>query len=489
MSWLSDYLGGAADFFTQGPMALVRPNSNVARSAGRRLGFGQPTTSTIGGGANVQTSNMFNDWLQQMMSPGGSGGGGGRNGYDANGRPIANSPFQEAINQQQNFNPFNNPYNDRMQQYLGQMQGYLPDPNNLPQAPTYNDPNLAGYNEESGIYDQLFGQGGLGNIPGIDMDAIMRQFQGMGGGGGVGQQSTLADAFGAGGTGGLLNYDTNSPEFAALRQMQNQQSSQDVANLRARFTAGGGSSLGTGASLAEGQYLAQANPQNTLALGQLGRQMQEMDMANRGLNANVLLSQRGQNIDQRGQDNQAAIAGAQIGQQGQMALLDAMMRGQLGNQQSRLALAGLGADTLQGDWRNQFDARSQGNRDRLDASGMQNDFNLNNYNSQYGNMLGLGNLGLGLGGLGAQLGGMGLQGSQMQNQNWQNFMNQLFNSFNQSNQIGSPQAQTVQNPGAFDQLMKGAGAIAPFFGGPAGMAIGAGNMLTNSGNRPVLLQG
>lgn len=85
--------------------------------------------------------------------------------------------------------------------------------------------------------------------------------------------------------------DMNNPQFAAMQQMLNQQQTQNVANLRERFTAGGGGARGSGASMAEAGYLAQAAPQNTLAMGQLADmirmgqqrdlQLQQQDIANR----------------------------------------------------------------------------------------------------------------------------------------------------------------------------------------------------------------
>lgn len=85
--------------------------------------------------------------------------------------------------------------------------------------------------------------------------------------------------------------DMSNPQFAAMQQMLNQQQTQNVANLRERFTAGGGGARGSGAAMAEAGYLAQANPQNVLAMGQLadviraGQQrdlaLQQQDIANR----------------------------------------------------------------------------------------------------------------------------------------------------------------------------------------------------------------
>jgi hypothetical protein len=61
--------------------------------------------------------------------------------------------------------------------------------------------------------------------------------------------------------------DMNNPQFAAMNQMLQQQQTQNIAGLRERF--GGPAGRGTPGAFAEGNYLAQANPQNVLAMGQL----------------------------------------------------------------------------------------------------------------------------------------------------------------------------------------------------------------------------
>lgn len=78
----------------------------------------------------------------------------------------------------------------------------------------------------------------------------------------------------------LLNVDLNSPEFNALRTMQNRQSQADLANLSAKFSSMGAGGRGTGAAYAQGNYLAEANPRNILAQGDLMRQIQGMDLSN-----------------------------------------------------------------------------------------------------------------------------------------------------------------------------------------------------------------
>jgi hypothetical protein len=338
-------------------------------------------------------------------------------------------------------------------------------------------PQLGQYNTnapQSNVFGQVFGQGGgpgflpqSGQQNGIgQIDFSQFGAGGMFGGSGMPSAGPqLGDIFGAQGTGGLLNPDMDSPMMAALRQQGQQDAQLGLANTRARFGAGGGMSLGSGASLAEAQFNRQVLPAQQLALGQLGMQQQEMDMANRGLNANVLLQQRGQNVDQRGQDLQGSIAGANLGMQGQGQLLNAMIGQQsnqlgafnaannfnLGMMGNQINAAGMDAGNALTGFQLGNQATSAGNADALNMFGMQS----NNFNTQQGMF---GNL------------GMGMQGLNQQGQ--QNTMNQLFNSFNQSNQIGSPQSQIVQQPSALGQIVNAGATVAGgMLGGPWGAAI------------------
>lgn len=414
------------------------------------------STSTVGGGANTGTANMWNQFLQQQL------GGSGQTAINsmpirqvtADGKPGQPMPSIGSSGIPGS-NPFANAINHQLNQTTGGMMKdnpLLSQLGNMPQAPGFVDPGLSQYNTNapnSDIYNTLFGTGGLGSNPNLNINTnqLMQQFQGMlNGGGGVGHAAQVQNAIGPNGIGSLLNPNTQSPLFQALTQQQNQQQALALANQHARFSQGGGGALGTGASFADAQLLSQLQPANMLAQGQLGMQQQGLDLQNRQGSADALLRQMGYNVDQRGQDTQANIAGAQIGSQNQLGLLDAMLRGQLGNQSTALGLLNTGQNAASNDAQNRltgFDLSNRavgyGNADQLAASGMHNTFNQNQFGQQSQNQLGLGQLGL------------GLQGQQQQG--IQNILNQLFNSFNQSNQIGSPQSQTVQNPSPLGQTL------------------------------------
>lgn len=55
----------------------------------------------------------------------------------------------------------------------------------------------------------------------------------------------------------------------ALGELIKQRQSADIGDIRARFGASGGTSLGTPAAFAESSYRAQAAPQSAVAIGQL----------------------------------------------------------------------------------------------------------------------------------------------------------------------------------------------------------------------------
>jgi hypothetical protein len=199
--------------------------------------MGQPKTQTIGGGSATGVANQWNSFLSDGLRTGSFGGPTGASTGVGQANSQTNA-FGNAINSMLSGRPGDaNTFNSYFESLKNAGNGGF----NIPQAPQFGD--VSGH-----------------------------------------------------GAGDLLNYNTNSPEFTALRAIQAHQQNQDVANLRARFAAGGMGSLGSGASLAEGQYLAEANPRNTLALGDLGRQMQMLDMQNRGQNLSSFLNQRGQDI-------------------------------------------------------------------------------------------------------------------------------------------------------------------------------------------------
>jgi hypothetical protein len=211
--------------------------------------MGAPKTKAVGGGNAVNTADAFNSFLLDIIG----GNPNARQGaYSTAPRPTS-SPFGLM---------------DRM----------------LTRNANMNLPSAGG-----GVNNADFQTSAFRN-------AINTQL-----GGGMADSGELGDYFtamrrGAGGSSvgaqdysyaphDLLNVDMNSPEFAALRTMQGRQRDADLATLSAKYSAMGAGGRGTGAAYATGNYLAEANPRNILAQGQLARDIQGLDLQNFGANA------------------------------------------------------------------------------------------------------------------------------------------------------------------------------------------------------------
>lgn len=419
--------------------------------------MGQPKTQTVGGGSATGTADAFNQFLMDGLKNGSFGSSGVHFGGTQTGPNGAAVGLDQATGQT---NSFGNAINSMLGGTVGNPSTYSQFFDQMKNQgdggytfgagqPGYNTTNFGQVNGTNS-FNQLFGANGQGGMFGAGHPA-------MAGGANAGVNLNAfgkpADAFGAEGTGGLLNYDVNSPEFQALKHMQDRQTSLDTANVRARFGAGGGSSLSSGASLAESQYLAEANPRNILNLQQMGQNMQQLDMSNRGLNAQTLLSQRGQNVDLRGQDVNSAtatsIASANNATQASIANAGNSNQFNLARMTAALQSMGMDADSA-------YRAAMANNNNMFGENQARNAYDQSGY--QFGVNTGMANQGmknqfaLGQAGIGTQMAGLSQQGIS-------SILQQLFGSYNQANQIGTPQAQTVQNPSMFGQIMSGVGGL------------------------------
>lgn len=466
------------------------------------MGFFKPGVKTVGGGQAKGTANQFNDFLGGVLK-------GGYNPYASSGQQMGG--FSGAINDLLggrgpgvDANPF-----------LSALKDFNPSAQNLPNQPGFVRPEMPGQptfqNAQLGQYNSniqgsnIAGQlgGFMGPNAATDANGIaqfMSQF-------GAGPGNIPKANFDASGSSGdfsfqpnkLLNYDTQSPEFQALKQLNDRQTNKDIADMRARFSLEG-NSLGSGSSLAESQLRAEANPRNILAMGQLGRQMQEMDLGQQQINNNARIGLGGLSVqDQLGRLGMnadiskfnAGLAGDMIGRQGDLAAQilrgnQSFNLGQLGERNRALMADGSNALTAAG---LNNDAIRFGNSDQLSqansqnnfnlglfgqnsdnvfrAAGMENDFNQNmfseNNRTALNNQNMINQFMLGRGGIGLDLAGMGQQGQL-------GILSQLFGAMNGANQLGTPQAQTVQTPSGFSQALGFAKdflpyAAAPFTGG------------------------
>lgn len=432
--------------------------------------MGASKTKTVGGGANVQTGQDWNGFLQGMLGSGSNG----PVGQTATGQVGANP--QQATAQAGGFQQLLNGLMGQTPESMMQGNPLMQGVNNLPSAPTYQAPQLQNLNTNIGgsnIFQQMFGNGSQNPMANVQAPQVNA---GMGGAATAGAPQQIGNVLGGPNTTGGLLDTANDPEMQAYAQLLNRQSGLDIANMRERFGQGG-QSLSSGASLAEAQGRAEANSRNTLALGELSRAKQGLDMQNRGQNIGALLGQQGNMINQRGQDVQTGIANAQFGTQANLANMSNALQASLANagnslqaqgmnqnfainqMAQQLQALGLDANTaLQAAQMNNAGMQNM-NQNQLQNSGMQNQFNQQNFGQQSSNAFNQA-------GIGAQLQGM-------QNQNQNNILAQLFQSFQQANQIGSPQAQTVQQPSGMSQALGAISGIAGMIPG-IGQAIGSG---------------
>jgi hypothetical protein len=286
-----------------------------------------------------------------------------------------------------------------------------------------------------------------------------------------------------------------------------------VAEQRARFGAEGAGALGTGAQYAESNLNAELAARDASMRRQQSMQLMGQDLSGQQALANVGLQNRGQNLQAsmantqaagqaaanvnnfnatnlgnllqaagqgRGQDFSTAIQQLGLGaQQGQFnagqqnAMQQAMMQGQLqnqgmGNQQGQFN-AGQQNQMQQAMMNAMLQNQGMGNQVGMFNTGQQNQMNQFNagqgnqmqqamlqaqlQNQQMGNQFGLGMLGQGM-----NMNQLGMQGSQFG-------LGQLFNAFNQANQLGTAQRNTTVTPNPWMQALQVAGQFAGGFRG------------------------
>lgn len=474
--------------------------------------FGKMTTTGGGDQQSKGVTSGFNQFLNNGLSQGLFADANSALLQGRIGDPTSLSQyFQQGGNGSTNLSPVNSQYS------TPQFQGFNP---TMPQlgAPDNGMASLmqaySSYNP-SMINQQYQGVGPFGlqlanpnQLPGRENNPNADFTVGLGSSANVGSA----------GSADVLGQHSQAVQDVLSRQVTN-----DVADLRQRYSMGGNSNLGTGSAFAEGNYRAAALPQVATALGQINQQERGLnlqqrgqDIQNFGIGRNADVSQLGvisQNqlgntgfgVEQRGQDinsilsglglNNQSILGAR-GQDIQSNQFGANLgfQQQAQNQQNQLSSAaqmlqaqGININAL---LQNQAQGNQQGQAYRgLDNSAMSawnqlmsqnNQFqnNFNQQNSQFGanfgqqgqalnNQFGLQNQGqmnqfsLGMGNLGANL-----QGQQLQAQ--QQAMAQMFQAYLANQGLNTPQAQSTYKPGWVGQVAQlasaGAQIATPFMG-------------------------
>lgn len=303
-----------------------------------------------------------------------------------------------------------------------------------------------------------------------------------------------------------------------------------IADQNARFGAEGAGALGTGAQFANATLNADFAARENEAQFARAMQLMGQDLSERSTGANVGLQNRGQNLQasianmqgslQNNAQNAAtmqnalnSILGAQMTGRGQDFNLGTTLRGQDLNQlgmgmQQDMFNAGQRNDVqtalMQGTLQNQAlgnnwtttaqqinnNAMQTNNQNEINVANQQNQFNQNNsqLGAQFGmaaNQLNSQNQGMNNNFL-ASLLGLGGQMNQMGNNNLMNALQMLFGSFQQSNALGTPQAQTVMQPSALGQALNfGVGLL----GGPMGPVLMGGLQGLLGGGMPQLPSG
>ena len=430
--------------------------------------MGQPKTKTVGGGANTQTSDQWNQFLQGMLKGGGgnSGGGGGStdNGNPANfvpsGGNVAGAQPQQAVGQASQFQNLFNSLTNQTPTSITQNNPFIQQAQNLPQAPGFVAPQTQQLHGSD--ISSLFSNGSIPGYLPTGGQALQSQFgQAQGGVSQAGQSSfnpnqiASINSLSQGMLNQGLSNPTNDPNYAATQAYLTQQGNINNANAAAKFNLGGGG-LSSGASLANAQQSAQTAGQNAQNLYNMGLQSQQLGLQNQGQNLSAQLSNQSNLIGQRagdvgsmtntgianaGNQTQSSIANAGNSTQASLANLQARLQGSAQNNQFNIARMGNQVGAATSDAGNQLQAGSLNNQFAQNNAQNNNSFNQQNYSQGSSNALNQGQL--------------GMQIQQLLQQGNMGAIQQLFQSMQQSNQIGSPQAQTVQTPNAWQQAIGG----------------------------------
>lgn len=321
---------------------------------------------------------------------------------------------------------------------------------------------------------------GIGSVPTSGLDGLFKQYM-----------STVS-ANGAGGVGALETkldpatvFDMNNPYFKAIKDSSTMASDRNAGELRARFGAQGAGSMGTGAQYAESNLRATEAPALTIAMQQALQGLQQQDLAERSTGANIALGSAGQNLQGQianqnaGIQNSSNILQSLLTGRGQDLDAAGQARGQDINQmglgvQQLLGLRGQDIDLRGQDidsilrnqtigntfTQNNNDLNSRNtqtnNQNSIMTSQNRNDFNTTNANNTA-------NYGLGANQLNSnnasnamsqfmQALGMGQQGNQFSAGQQGDILRMLFSGFQQANGLGTPGAQTVEQPNPWAQL-------------------------------------
>lgn len=410
------------------------------------------STKTVGGGAASGVANDFSMYLGEALKSGDFGGNVRTGEYIGpqmpgsfnakalskylQGRQNPNNYAQEAISQTTGISGVLN----------NMLQGKAGDPKNLQQFQTQFDnynftpQQVQGQQIQWNPGQQLNLMQGFGQR-GFDMNSALQQIMQQNSQQGQVPQNVL-NTLAAQDRAGPY---TNTPGAQAAAALIERENARQVADLRARFGAqGGGAAAGTGAQYAEALMRAEASPRAALAVNQINQQEQALDLQNRGLNIQGAMGAGDLLLRNLGLNSNNMLQAAQIGggYDLQSRGLDLQQLGLQANYDTTRAAQSLQAGNADAQLAQNAALANQGAG--LQNRQLQQGYALNQQQMLQGDQQFYANL-----------------GAQQQGQVLQMISQMLM----QTQGLGTPQAQTVYQPGAFEQALGVASGIAGAIGG------------------------
>lgn len=310
--------------------------------------------------------------------------------------------------------------------------------------------------------------------------------------------------------GGSLKDFTKDPSFAAISAMADRDAMKKTADLRERFGLTG-NTMSSGASLAESQLAAEMTPAKIAALQSLGREIQGLDLQQQGVNNNLRVGLTNAAVTDAGNrlgiSADLAKTGASLGNNNIANLMQFLSSTQGQNLGAATSLAGQNAsnttntniansqgalDASKANAGNNLNAQIQTANNTMQLNDImagqntaKNNFNQNNYSIGSSNALN----NKGMANQFAQfLGSQGINLQQLAQTGQMGIIAQLFNAFQQAAGIGTPQAQTVQQPSALSQALNfglgAAGTIGGIMSGNPALALGGASGMMGSLSTP-----
>lgn len=460
-------------------------------------------TKQVGGGAATPVANNWNQFLNSQLM-GGQQQGGPTGASGAPGDPMtpfmnmAQSNAQQPFQQQQGFQgALQGALGGNVQDMSGAnaaLQNYFKNPTQFSNPYTQQNFQQANTSQLATNFGQ--GQTGMADLSQFQGPAAQSQFNTQAP---INSQFTdMLSSMIRGGPQGQSGFEAAQaqPGVQLGQGMSYQQAyntlGQDplmerermraVADQRARFGAEGAGALGTGAQYAESNLNAELAARDASQRRAQSMQLMGQDLADRQAAAQTALTGRGQDVQTALSNMQGRLQGAQNLNQFNIANQSNLLgaAGQARGQDLSTALGQMGLGAQQAQFNagqqnamtqaqqqaalqnqqlgNQFgvnaaqinqQAGQYNNQNALQGAQMANNFNLANAQNQA-------QFGLGTNQLNAQqlqnMIGQGLNLNQLGNANTMAALAQLFGGFQQSNALGTPQAQIMQQPSAFGQL-------------------------------------